>query len=521
MEKAYTISKLNQIVSLIHSLPKSVQPFARSCVLDNGAKFLWTGEHKPGKWSRIKKPFIFYNEKGGSYMNQGLNKKIISKKKKAIRFFFWLVIFAFLGCIVPANSCAELEKLNKEEMRGVTGTGAVDFSIIGDTARIYFDVHVETYAEIDSLKLGYYQRDNLVTRKFLAPEDPMVKMSADEKSFELWPYMNGTGGQIPVYLYNIFTGKWVRSYYANAPADTGYSTPATQGEVSNLSDLDGAYFKHAPIDFTPGTPLRDPDTGQPFVSYVYWENEGTTSQIPHYIPYTDSANYQYKWNDTLGAYAEGPQGQNEAGFLGDLVGINWFSQHPSENQNHMDWDINIENLRFGTHSGNPMVIDGLVIQLKYDDITSPNKKLTDIIIGSNYLEGSFFGDFYRVTGYLNPKLPHKARVGALNTFGFIEIFNEAPVPVSMKRDSFLWMVDHYKMTYEDLDPGKDDKIYYAAPWDPVNNDIRTGFFLRLGLDPNSEHFGYSLIAGYNEIVANAYEPSGVMLQDALYNWWNN
>lgn len=456
-------------------------------------------------------------------MNRYLNNGTDINKNKTIMVFLFLMLFAFWRFVLPPVSAGELEPLSKEELAAVTGTGAVDFSIIGDTARIYFDVHVETYMEIDSLKLGYYQRDNLTTRKFLAPEDPMIIMSGDEKSFELWPYYKQNGPQVPVYerrnlgtiinpIYEYYIDR-----YADAYSGRLYGEPATISVVNDRNDIDGAHFYNNTLPHN----FHEGDPNGPYISYVYWENQGTANPTPHYVPYTDSSKYQYKYNDTLDAYADGRQGDDYGGFLGGLAGIDWFAEAPEENQNNMDWDINIENLRFGTHGGNPMVIDGLVIHLKYDDITSPNKKLTDIIIGSNYLEGSFFGDFNRITGYLNPKLPHSARVGALNTFGFIDIFNEAPVPVSMKRDSFLWMVDHYKMTYEDLDPGLDDKIYYAAPWDPTNNDIRTGFFLRLGLDPNdTEHFGYSLIAGFNEIVANAYEPQGEMLQDSLYNWWN-
>ncbi len=305
---------------------------------------------------------------------------------------------------------------------------------------------------------------------------------------------------------NYYFGEGSAFYWRDAPANAAYGPDA--------------YYTWS-TTFHQGTP-----TG-PYNAYVYSKDDGTSAEVSKYIPYTDNDNYQMKWNGTLSAYAEGVQGQNEPGFLGGVAGIlgpgtTTFSTVPTPNENHMDWDINIENLRFGTSPDNPAVIDGLVVHLKYDDITSPNKKLTDIIIGTNSFEGNFFGDFIRATGYLNPKLPHSSRYGILNTFGFIDIFNEAPVPVSLKRDSFLYMVDHYRAEYENLTPGKDDNIYYATPWDPTNNDIHTGFFLRLGLDPTDEqHFGYSLIAGYNELVASAYEPSDIHIQDALNNWWNN
>ncbi len=107
-------------------------------------------------------------------MNCDLNNRVDINKKKTILVFLFLVIFAFWDGAKPSDAGAELERLNKEELAAVTGAGGVDFSIIGNTARIYFDVHMETYTEIDSIKLGYYQRENLTTRKYLDPDDPMV-----------------------------------------------------------------------------------------------------------------------------------------------------------------------------------------------------------------------------------------------------------------------------------------------------------------------------------------------------------
>lgn len=440
-------------------------------------------------------------------MNWDLNNRVNIKKRKAIMPLLVLMIFAFWDGSKPSDAGAEMERLNKAELSAVTGAGGVDFSIIGNTARVYFDMHMETYAEIDSLKLGYYQRENLQTRKFLAPEDPMVQMHRTggndahpiEPTFSLWPYINNSGGtKVPVYN-NIFGSLVYAGFDAYPPAWTGYAADAK--------------YTNGLFTFDPGTPLG------PFDSYLYTEADGISD---HYIPYTDNSNYQTKYNNTLGQrYIEGLQGLNDE----SLLSADFFSSVPSENQNFLDWDINVENLRLGTSPENPAVIDGLVIHLKYDDITKADKKLTDIIIGTNSLEGNFFGDFIRATGYLNPKLPHSARdTGAISLEGtgnFSKVFNEAPVPVSMKRDSFLMLVDHFRAEYFDDQPGIDDKVYYPVPNDPTNNDIHTGFFLRLGLDPTDEqHFGYSLIAGYNEIVANAYEPSDMMLQDALYHWWN-
>lgn len=345
---------------------------------------------------------------------------------------------------IPDSSHAELRKMKEEELADITGTGAVDFSVIGNTARIYFDVHIETYAEIDSLKLGYYYKENLTTRKYLAPDDPQVTDNGD-----------GT-----------FT-----------------FTHAVTGEVVSNQEY-----------------------------YNYTDDNGDD----HAIPYIDNDDYQYKYKNhaLMGEfYVDGRQGLNDKSVMGEE-----FSSAPSQNQNYMDWDINLENIRLGESADNPAVIDGLIIHVKYDDINDvENRKITDIIIGTNSYEGDFYADMIRSTGYYNPKLAHEMRCdNALLNDPTIESFNEAPVAVSLQRDSFLMLVDHYNFQYDDPDDGNTP----PHPEDPTNNNIHTGMFLRLGLDPTSPNFGFALVAGYNEIVANAYQPSSSTLKNDISDWWN-
>lgn len=352
-----------------------------------------------------------------------------------------LATLLLLTGVAARTSAAELKPLNQAELKAVTGGGAVDFSIIGDTARIYFDVHIETYAEIDSVKLGYYERHDFATRKFLAPEDPMVVMSSDEKTFRVYPNCGHN---------------WLGQF-------VGYGPGATFDAFGNVTNQ--------------GTSMG------PYNSYIYTESDGVTK---HYIPYTANSNYQTKYNNTLGErYIEGLQGLNNK----SLLGVDHFSSSPSANNNVYDWDINIENLRLGESPENPMVIDGLVVQLKYDDITSPNKKLTDIIIGTNCMEGDLYGDMIRMTGFLSPKLPQAARNDSLeNTGHFSWVFNEAPVPVVMTRDSFLMLVDHYRFEYYDPDPGLDDKLYPAIVDDPTSNNMHTASFPAPGPGPGQPEF---------------------------------
>ena len=425
-----------------------------------------------------------------------------------------LTALMLLTGVAARPSSAELKPLNQAELKAVTGGGAVDFSIIGDTARIYFDVHIETYAEIDSVKLGYYERHDFATRKFLAPEDPMVVMSSDEKTFRFWNYINGSNpangsvpaGKVPVYYRGAINyGKLLG--YTDPPGWKGYGGDASYW---TLSLTPGTVLSS---DFRQGTATGYNST-TPFNSYIYTESDGVTK---HYIPYTVNSNYQTKYNNTLGErYIEGLQGVNDE----SLLGVDHFSSSPSANNNVYDWDINIENLRLGEGPENPMVIDGVVLMLKYDDITSPNKKLTDIIIGTNCMEGDLYGDMIRMTGFLSPKLPQAARNGSLESLGhFSWVFNEAPVPVVMTRDSFLMLVDHYRFEYCDPDPGLDDKLYPAIVNDPTSNNMHTASFLRLGLDPDSPNFGFALVMGYNEIVASTYKPTEFIHQ-SLKNWWD-
>ena len=99
---------------------------------------------------------------------------------------------------------------------------------------------------------------------------------------------------------------------------------------------------------------------------------------------------------------------------------------------------------------------------------------------------------------------------------FIPEFNKTPVPVILQRDSFLMLVDEYRAQYDDPNDGNTP----PHPEDPTNNNIHTGAFLRVGLDRASPTYGYSVIAGYNEVVAASYEPRNAMLKDSIKDWWH-
>ncbi|MBI9091769.1 MAG: hypothetical protein JEZ12_21370 [Desulfobacterium sp.] len=353
------------------------------------------------------------------------------------------LLLCSLCLLSPHVSHGQLEILTDAELKAVTGMGGVNFSVIGGTTAVFnFDLHLELYGEIDSVKMGYYYKEDLTTRKFLpiysdiAKRDPQVVYKDD--TFD---------------IIDLDTGDVI---YADRP-----------------------YFLYH---------------GKKF-------------------PYTDDDYYMYKYKNMLGQYyVDGKQGLNDKDMLGEA-----FSTARTKNTNNLDWDLNIENLRIGKSPTDPLVIDGLTVMLKYDDINSPHKKLTDIIIGTNSMEGHFSGDLIRTTGCLNAKLTNKTRnTNAIFNSIFIPEFNETPVPVVLQRDSFLMLVDEYHAQYDDPTDGDTP----PHPEDPTNNNIHTGAFLRVGLDPTSPTYGYSVIAGYNEVVAAAYEPRHAMLKDSIKDWWH-
>ncbi|MDY0362523.1 MAG: hypothetical protein RBR08_13800 [Desulforegulaceae bacterium] len=69
-----------------------------------------------------------------------------------------LIIF-LLFFIIPDISFS-LEALSKEKMKTTTGQRALtDISTSGDTTRLFLNTHIETFTEIESLKLAYFDRD--------------------------------------------------------------------------------------------------------------------------------------------------------------------------------------------------------------------------------------------------------------------------------------------------------------------------------------------------------------------------
>jgi len=140
------------------------------------------------------------------YKNSGfLHQTIIS--------LFVLLITCFL--MRPSPALAELSAMEDTDLDDVTGqAGLSEFTIDGNTARFFFDIHVETYTEIDSLKLGY---------------SPKTDTGIKDNN-----YTFGTGDSLTTTKYDT-SGSTTDNNYASYYGITG---PQGTGQNQNFYDWD-------------------------------------------------------------------------------------------------------------------------------------------------------------------------------------------------------------------------------------------------------------------------------------------
>ena len=67
-----------------------------------------------------------------------------------------LAALAAFGTLAPPAVSADLVALSDDQMAQVTGTGFSKFVIDGNTVRADFNIQAQTYTEIGSLKMGYW-----------------------------------------------------------------------------------------------------------------------------------------------------------------------------------------------------------------------------------------------------------------------------------------------------------------------------------------------------------------------------
>jgi hypothetical protein len=66
--------------------------------------------------------------------------------------------------------------------------------------------------------------------------------------------------------------------------------------------------------------------------------------------------------------------------------------------NELGWDQKWNNISIGNSIEDPLVIDGLLFIAEFNDISSSNRELQRVVIGSNRLQGSITADFASFSG---------------------------------------------------------------------------------------------------------------------------
>lgn len=70
-----------------------------------------------------------------------------------------LCMAAFFCLAAAASAPAEIRELTENELSDVYCQGATNIYIEENTVRVFLDMHMETYGEIDSVKAAHYEKD--------------------------------------------------------------------------------------------------------------------------------------------------------------------------------------------------------------------------------------------------------------------------------------------------------------------------------------------------------------------------
>ena len=142
----------------------------------------------------------------------------------------------------------------------------------------------------------------------------------------------------------------------------------------------------------------------------------------------------------------------------DSVKAGYYEKTIEGNTRH-GWDTNWTDVTLGESYDNPLVMDGLIYRVEFDDINARNKKITGITVGTNNMAGQISGAFNSTTGAVNPKV--------------LDPLQDGDPPMVMNRNENLT--------------------------GPLN--INGGFFFELNLDSQSPDRGMRTIIGYPEAAA--------------------
>ena len=83
------------------------------------------------------------------------------RKKFYYRIYAAILLALPFFLILPASSFAETHKLSDAQLKSIYCKGATNLYIEDNTVRLFLDMHTETYGEIDSAKLAYYEKDGM------------------------------------------------------------------------------------------------------------------------------------------------------------------------------------------------------------------------------------------------------------------------------------------------------------------------------------------------------------------------
>ncbi len=219
-----------------------------------------------------------------------------------------LVLVACLGFV--GATYAELKPMNADEMKTATAqAGFTDFSLNHNTARLFLDIHIETYATIEKFTAGNYNNgsdqawntvklgqndENLLSIDglvFMADfeegslEDP--NNNPNPKLERIVVGSNRLQGQLSAMITN-FTGIYSSALTGGGSPDT---IRAIRGDLSN-GGVDRTTFNFDSTSVNRGLFLvLNVDSGNPGVQIVAGFNENSipeVSPISPSVPWWDS-----------------------------------------------------------------------------------------------------------------------------------------------------------------------------------------------------------------------------------------
>jgi|GEM_PF-1837295 len=252
----------------------------------------------------------------GDRVTPGRNR--VERQGLTCRAFFRMAVLVLVACLGFVRATyAELKPMNADEMKTATAqAGFTDFSLNNSTARLFLDIHIETYATIEKFTAGNYDRftptgDPIIgsdqawnTIKLGQDDENLLSIDGlvfiadfEEGSLDSGPNTNpnpkleriviGSNrlqGQISAMITN-FTGIYSSALTGGGSPDT---IRATRGDLSN-GGVDRTTFNFDSTSVNRGLFLvLNVDSGNPGVQIVAGFNENNIPAVSLGVPWWDS-----------------------------------------------------------------------------------------------------------------------------------------------------------------------------------------------------------------------------------------